>query len=360
MNNNAAPSVGSGESASGSNPSNPSVAESHRERRSRAGTATRPRESRSGAVPGKAREAIKKKLSFYTDMMSQLDMLVFAQLCALYYMDCSFFRFFIRTVAHSFFLSPKAEDFAILLDARRPHVFAVIAPNLLCLLAHSLGALPAASEANRGYLHGGVIIDFVGQAAPTSKLGLVLLDLMVLVVQSLMLTIHTERETLRRLVFPMRAVAAASTTTPVAAAAAAAVSRAGATPLPPPAATLPEHDAEERGVRPRPRFAAETGSGSASSTSPSGEEERLQKIDGGGLVGAASPERAAEYELDALSSGSNIGDFYIIHAIRRAVQEQQGDSAAQSLQSIGYAVTLARMAAERRTRARAAPAARPA
>ncbi|CAK7215259.1 hypothetical protein SCUCBS95973_002421 [Sporothrix curviconia] len=346
----------------------------HRTRRSRANTASRPRENRS--VPGKVREGVKKKLGFYTDMMSQLDMLVFAELCALYYMDTSFFRFFLRAVAQSFFLSPKAEDFAIALDARKPHVLAILVPNLLCILAHSLGALPTASEANRGYLHGGVVIDFVGQTAPTSKLGLVLLDLVVLVVQCLMLAMHTEREKMRRLVTPIRTIlataAAAAMTTPAVAAANAAVIRAGGTPSPPPAAaanppaaTLQDHDAEERGVRPRPR--AGTGAVAGSSTpsnndasSAPSEDERLHNIDLGGPTGAASPEEAAEHELDALSSGSNIGDFYIIHAIRQAMQEKQGDSAAQSLQSIGYAVTLARLAAERRARARAAVAARPA
>ncbi|CAK7562251.1 MAG: hypothetical protein SEPTF4163_000086 [Sporothrix epigloea] len=366
--NNDAP-LGAGPS-NGGNGSAPRVAGSPHTRRSRANTANRPRESRSGAVSGKVREAVRKKLSFYTDMMSQLDMLVYAELCALYYMDCSFFRFFFRAVAHSFFLSPKAEDFAIVLDARRPHVFVVGASNFLGLLAHSLGALPAASEANRGYLHGGVIIDFIGQSAPNSKLSLVALDLLVFVVQCLMLAIHTEREAMRRVVFPLRTVAAASTTTPVAAAAAAAVARAGSTPLPPPAtsppaATLQEHDAEERGVQPRPQITGGANAGPTSSradeTSPTSEEdERLHKIDFGGSAGAASPEEAAEHELDMLSSGSNIGDFYIVHTIRRAVQERRGDFAAQSLQSIGYAVTLARMAAERRTRAGAASAVRPA
>ncbi|CAK7209853.1 hypothetical protein SBRCBS47491_000581 [Sporothrix bragantina] len=366
MNNNANPGVG----PSGSGSSNGSTSRSGRTRRSRANTASRPRENRS--VSGKVREGVKKKLGFYTDMMSQLDMLVFAELCVLYYMDCSFFRFFIRAAAQSFFLSPKAEDFAIALDARKPHVFAIFAPNFLCILAHSLGTLPIASEANRGYLHGGVIIDFVGQTAPTSKLGLVALDLVVLVVQCLMLAMHTEREKMRRLVVPIRTVATTTATTPAAAAANAAVVRAGGTPSPPPpaanppaAATLQDHDAEERGVRTRPRSgtganAAGPSSSSNSENAPPSEDERLHNIDLAGPTGAASPEEAAEHELEALSSGSNIGDFYIIHAIRQAMQEKQGDSAAQSLQSIGYAVTLARLAAERRTRARAAVAARPA
>ncbi|CAK7199602.1 hypothetical protein SEUCBS139899_002285 [Sporothrix eucalyptigena] len=358
MNNNADPGVG---------PSGASRSGSHRTRRSRANTASRPREGRSsGAVSGKVREGVKKKLGFYTDMMGQLDMLVFAEICALYYMDCSFFRFFVRAVPHSFFLSPKAEDFVIALDARKPHVFAIFAPNFLCLLAHSLGSLPTASEAHRGYLHGGVMIDFVGQKAPTSALGLVALDLVILVVQCLMLAMHTEREKLRRLVSPIRTTTAAAS--PSTAAATAAVTRAGGTPPTqatntPAAATIQDHDAEERGVRrERSGTATEAGQSSSNNNNTPNEDERLHNIDLGGPTGAASasPEEAAEHELDALSSGTNIGDFYIIHAIRQAMQEKEGDSAAQSLQSLGYAVTLARLAAERRTRARAAAAPRPA
>lgn len=68
-----------------------------------------------------------------------------------------------------------------------------------------------------------------------------------------------------------------------------------------------------------------------------------------------SPEAAADSVLDALSSGSNLCDFYIVHTLRSASRESQAGTAAQSLQSLGYAVTLARLAAERSARARPAP-----
>ena len=48
----------------------------------------------------------------------------------------------------------------------------------------------------RGYLHGGVIIDLIGQKGPTSKFHLVLLDLLVLGLQCFMLAVHVERERL--------------------------------------------------------------------------------------------------------------------------------------------------------------------
>lgn len=230
----------------------------------------------------------------------------------------------------------------------------------MCLLAHSLGALPQASEANRGYLHGGVMIDFVGQKAPTSALGLVALDLVILAVQCLMLAMHTEREKLRRLVSPIRSASAVAATAAVTRAGGTAAATAEATATPAAAPTIQDQDAAERGAAQQPSDGADATPAASSSNTEPDEDERLHNIDLGGPSGAASPEEAADNVLDALSSGANIGDFYIIHAIRQAMREKEGGGAtAQSLQSIGYAVTLARLAAERRTRARAAAQPRP-
>lgn len=50
-----------------------------------------------------------------------------------------------------------------------------------------------AGEATRGYLHGGMLIDFVGQKSPVSRWRLVGLDFLVLILQILMLGITLER-----------------------------------------------------------------------------------------------------------------------------------------------------------------------
>ena len=65
-------------------------------------------------------------------------------------------------------------------------------------------SLPKGTEASRGYLHGGIIIDFIGQTPPKSRLPLLAMDLFILALQALMLAVHSQREALRGAVKPNR------------------------------------------------------------------------------------------------------------------------------------------------------------
>ncbi|KAF2155124.1 hypothetical protein K461DRAFT_276311 [Myriangium duriaei CBS 260.36] len=62
-------------------------------------------------------------------------------------------------------------------------IFLVLFGNLACALIHAFSAAPAAGEATRGYLHGGLAMDFIGQKGPTSRVHLVLLDLLIMTLQ---------------------------------------------------------------------------------------------------------------------------------------------------------------------------------
>lgn len=81
--------------------------------------------------------------------------------------------------------------------AHRPYIGAILGVNILCFLLHLFGGAPSASEATRGYLHGGLIMDFIGQKGPSSKLHLLLLDLLVTVLQTVHLSAHLLRLKLR-------------------------------------------------------------------------------------------------------------------------------------------------------------------
>jgi hypothetical protein len=71
----------------------------------------------------------------------------------------------------------------------------VLLANLLCIIAHIIQAKPESTGwALRGYLHGGLIVDFVGELGPISKYRLILLDFAVLGLQLLMLVIGNERQ----------------------------------------------------------------------------------------------------------------------------------------------------------------------
>ncbi|KAH8885167.1 DUF1746-domain-containing protein [Thozetella sp. PMI_491] len=276
-----------------------------------------------------------KKLQFMIHLLKNLDMLFFAEICVLYYMECSLPRLLLRVLPHYLFFTPKADTFLQTLGPQRPQVFAIFAPNILCMLAHLIWPPPRASEATRGYLHGGVIVDFIGQKAPTSKFSLLLLDLVVLGVQCFMLAVHQEAEKLWKIVRPRGGVAASvgadSSTT----------SATSAT-----APTAQDQDAEERGVlRDQSREADDT------------DEIEMRPLMGRGAAGSANSQRrstqartsGADLVEVVMSGNAVLADYHVANAIRTAGNDYQS-AASYSLQSIGYTATLAALAAERRAR----------
>ncbi|KAH8602879.1 hypothetical protein B0O99DRAFT_499125 [Bisporella sp. PMI_857] len=137
----------------------------------------------------------KKKYDFVNSLTTNIDTIIYVELCILYYMDCSFFRLLIRFVNQMVFLSPKPA-FIPPMPQRRPYLGALFGPNIICMLLHVFTARSEAGEAMRGYLHGGIIIDLIGQKGPTSKIHLVLLDALVLVLQCCMLSVVVEKQRL--------------------------------------------------------------------------------------------------------------------------------------------------------------------
>lgn len=97
-------------------------------------------------------------------------------------------QFVLLTPKPSIFPEPAGE---------RPYIGAIIGSNLLCLLLHAIYAAPSAGEPTRGYLHGGMAIDFIGQKGPTSRLHLLALDLLVVLLQVIHLSAHVTRQRLR-------------------------------------------------------------------------------------------------------------------------------------------------------------------
>ncbi|KAK3362950.1 hypothetical protein B0T25DRAFT_468558 [Lasiosphaeria hispida] len=273
----------------------------------------------------KRRAGLVKKLQFMNHLQKSLNTVVFSYICALYYMECSFPRLLLRIIPHYIFITPKESTLS--LPAHRPHVFAVFVPNLLCIMLHSFLSLPQASETAREHLHGGVIIDFIGQKPPTWRLGLLFLDVIILGAQCLMLAVHQEREKLRKAVNP-----SLQTVTGAQADQAAAPD------------TTQDHDAEERGIL---RYDANVVENS--------DEIELQPLTGGDARAddrlGTSYSQAAVDLVDVLWSGNAVlANFHVVHAVRSVGNDIQG-AAAYSLQSLGYTATLAAaIAAERRAR----------
>ncbi|CCC04965.1 hypothetical protein SMACR_04332 [Sordaria macrospora] len=267
---------------------------------------------------------LKKKLQFMSHLQRNLDMIFFAYLCTLYYMECSFLRLFVRIIPHFMFITPK--EGPVLLPAERPHVFAILGPNLVCILAHIISALPTAGEATRGYLHGGVIVDFVGQKPPATRLCLLFFDAMILAVQCLMLAIHTEREKLRKIVNP--------SLQPLWPGPGQAGQQAG-TPGTQPEATQ-TLDAEERGVNREDEIAIGDGDGNERGPLVGNNRGGEEQDDEQRLGANYSPASAGIDLFDVMRSGNaSVGSFHPIHAVRTVGNDYQ-TAAAYSLQSFGY------------------------
>ena len=62
------------------------------------------------------------------------------------------------------------------------------------MFLHAVFNPPVAGEATHGYLHGGMLIDFVGQASPVSKMRLLSLDVLSLMLQILIMTVTVEKQ----------------------------------------------------------------------------------------------------------------------------------------------------------------------
>lgn len=102
----------------------------------------------------------------------------------------------------------------------------ILGANLFCLLLHLWLTPASAGETTRGYLHGGLVMDFIGQTGVSSRVYLLLLDLLVMFLQLTHMSAYMLQRRLKDAVTAPAAVSAQ-----------------------PPPASEQDHDAEERGVR---------------------------------------------------------------------------------------------------------------
>ncbi|KAF7712483.1 Uncharacterized protein PECH_003089 [Penicillium ucsense] len=194
----------------------------------------------SADIRGQDRSRIKKlqtaaKVAFIDKALRDLDILIYCELSALYYMDCSLILLVFRAAVQLFFFTPKEPPF----DPKRnqPFIGAIFVSNVICMLFHAFLVRPEVGESTRGYQHGGLFIDFIGQK-PVPVIRLLIFDVFIFVVDIIMLALIIER---------VKTVGPKTTNLPGASenstAANADTDAASAQ------ANTQDHDAEERGVR---------------------------------------------------------------------------------------------------------------
>jgi hypothetical protein len=230
--------------------------------------------------------------------------------------SCSFFWLAVRAFIHATLLTPTSDP----VGERPPDEPKPFLPLLLfsCgvnLVLHQLYPAPSAGEDTRGYLHGGLMIDFVGQQGPTSKWKLGALDLCLLALQLVMVSAHVKRRELKKKLANISAGDTATTETD-GATSDAADSAAQATANNN-AARGQDPDDEERGVLHRTDTLSDIG------VDPEEDDALL----------SSSSEAGHPDALDILTSGQcAIGDFSLIDTL---VQENQNYSAYRLTRSEG-------------------------
>jgi len=105
--------------------------------------------------------------------------------------SCSILLFLLRVIIQLIFFTPKASPF----DPTRnqPYIGAIFTSNIFCMIFHAFFTRPEIDETTRGYLHGGLFIDFIGQKGPVSVGRLISFDLLVMVFDFVMLGLVIER-----------------------------------------------------------------------------------------------------------------------------------------------------------------------
>ncbi|KAJ4357265.1 uncharacterized protein N0V89_001840 [Didymosphaeria variabile] len=139
-------------------------------------------------------DAKRKRVVFLDHLLRELDTLVFFELITLYHLDCSFFWFAARALIHGSLLTPLPDiGLNRQHDEHKPFLPLILFCFAINFLLHLTYPAPSAGEDTRGYLHGGLMIDFIGQQGPTSKWKLAGLDICILLLQLVMVSVHVKR-----------------------------------------------------------------------------------------------------------------------------------------------------------------------
>jgi hypothetical protein len=193
----------------------------------------------------------------------------------------------------------------------------------------------------RGYLHGGIIIDLIGYKGPTSKLHLLLLDILVLALQCFMLAVHVEREKLLKILAVLSNPFSTRDQLRVE------------------VLSAQDHDAEERGfmresVMDNGDIEMQAMASHNDGPSTRNEAGTEPDQDRASLLEEPPPRDGSgndESPLDTFWAGSAIvADFHVFATIRKQ-WDDYGNASASALQTVGFSAEFAAVTANRRINA---------
>ncbi|KAH7406263.1 hypothetical protein DE146DRAFT_437397 [Phaeosphaeria sp. MPI-PUGE-AT-0046c] len=144
-------------------------------------------------------DAKRKRIRMLNELLRELDLMVYMQLITVYYLDCSFFWLAFKAFIHGSLLTPMSDPIGDRpADEPKPFLPLILFSFCVNMLLHQTYPAPSAGEDTRGYLHGGLMIDFIGQQGPTSKWRLAVMDVGILLLQLVMVSVHVKRRTLKK------------------------------------------------------------------------------------------------------------------------------------------------------------------
>ncbi|KAG9189520.1 hypothetical protein G6011_06388 [Alternaria panax] len=257
---------------------------------------------RAKAVQQRRLDAKRKRIQMLGELLRNLDMVVYLELITLYHLDCSFFWLLFKAFTHGFLLTPVPDTATVTRppDEPRPFLPLLLFSFTVNFLLHLTYPAPAAGEDTRGYLHGGLMIDFIGQQGPTSKWKLGALDLCILFLQLVMVSVHVKRRQLKKNLAKLSAGGGVPDITTATRATSDSAPTATAAATNDNAARDQDADDEERGVLHRTDTFSDLG------MDPDNEEDALLPPSESGHVDA----------VELLSSGQCvIGDFTLIDTL---------------------------------------------
>lgn len=212
---------------------------------------------------------------------------------------------------------------------QRPYIGAIFIPGITCILLHIFTARSEATEAMRGYLHGGVIIDLIGQKGPTSKIHLILLDILILALQCFMLSVRVEEDRLQTILTVLSRSSSKMADLTV----------------------IQDYDAEERGII-RDEIVEDNSLELEQIAGPSSSSYDPQPVINRDIEPASeSPSQLTQEEDEALelfwSGMATVCDFHILYNLKKQWRDY-GNATGSALQTVGYSAEFAAITANRR------------
>lgn len=136
-----------------------------------------------------AQAADKRKAHFDRHLSNSFDLLIFVQLVIIYLYDVSTVKLFLGLLLQMTVLSPRLREFPAPVPInKRQVIMTIVAYNGLCLSLHSIYGPPQASTGK--YLHGSLTIEFIGVKQLSSRVPLIIFDVIVMMLQLCMFSIN--------------------------------------------------------------------------------------------------------------------------------------------------------------------------